>query len=177
MACWNVINHTELSSANATLMDVSGISGDYDHLYIVAKMRSSKVAQKDDARFRINNDAGGNYGGSFIFSGGTGDISSYQQASTGAWQDIQITAASTLADTFSTTEIWLPDYSNSTTFKTGLIKSSATGNGSTTYYQGINVTGSHWRDTDPITQVSFYVATDTLEQYSSVTIYGINGAA
>jgi hypothetical protein len=177
MAVWNVVNHTELGSANATLIDVTSISSSYDHLYLIAKVRSSKNAYKHEMDMRFNADSGSNYGATHLFSGGSGDISSYTKSSQTAIVDIQITGDFTLADTYSTTEIWLPDYSNTTTNKTAIIQSTAANNSSTTYRQGLCVIGASWHDTSAIDRIQLYVASDQIMQYSSVTIYGINGAA
>ena len=178
MACWNVVNHTELSSGNATLIDVTSISSSYDHLYVVAKARGDTGVYKTTVNMRFNNDSGSNYGGNYLFSGGSGDISSYNKTSQTSISDIQIAGDFNLADTFSTTEIWIPDYSNTTTNKSAIIQSTTTGNSSTTYRQGLTQIAASWHDTSAIDRIQLYASsTFNIMQYSSVTIYGINGAA
>ena len=54
MAVWNVINHTELSSGNATLIDWTSIPASYDHLYGLLSIRSDGSAEQQAWKCQLN---------------------------------------------------------------------------------------------------------------------------
>jgi len=179
MAVWNVVNHTELSSGNATLIDVTSISSSYDHLYLMASIRSDKASTyRTNAEIQFNNDTGTNYDTVHIYSGG-GNVTpnSYKQNGVDSFDDIECAAADCLADTFSFLEMWIYNYSNTTHFKQCLMLSGTPNNSSTEHHGGIKVTAGVWSSTSAIDRIKIFQGSDDFVQYSNVTIYGINGAA
>ena len=179
MAVWNVVNHTELSSGNATLIDVTSISSSYDHLYLMASIRSDKASvYKTNSEIQFNGDTGNNYDTCQLYSGG-GNVkpNSYKQNGVDSFDDIETAAADCLADTFSSLEMWIYNYSNTTHYKQCLILSTTPNNSATQHHGAIKVSSGIWSDTSAIDRIKIFQGSDDFVQYSSVTIYGINGAA
>ena len=179
MAVWNVVNHTELSSGNATLIDVTSISSSYDHLYLMASIRSDKASTKrTNAEIQFNGDTGNNYDTCQLYSGG-GNVTpnSYKQNGVDSFDDIECAAADCLADTFSSLEMWIYNYSNTTHYKQCLMLGATPNNDAAQHMGGMKVTSGLWSDTSAIDRIKIFQGSDDFVQYSSVTIYGINGAA
>jgi hypothetical protein len=179
MAVWNVVNHTELGAGSATMIDVTSISSSYDHLYLMGSLRSDKAATtRTNAEIRFNGDTGTNYDTVHIYSGG-GNVTptGYKQNGVDSFDDIECAAASCLADTFSSFEMWIYNYSNTTHMKQCLLLSSTPDNDAAEHKGGIKVTAGVWSSTAAIDRINMFVGTDNFVQYSSLTIYGINGAA
>ena len=61
MAGWNVIDHTELG-ASAAVYNPTSIPSSYDHLYLVASIRTDDATTYYDlGNVKFNGDAGSNY--------------------------------------------------------------------------------------------------------------------
>ena len=179
MAVWNVVNHTELSSGSATMIDVTSIPSSYDHLYLMGSLRSDKAgAARTNAEIQFNGDTGTNYTTVHIYSGGGNNTpTGYKQTGVDSFDDIECAAADCLADTFSSFEMWIYNYSNTTHLKQCLLLSSTPNNDAAEHKGGIKVTAGVWASTAAIDRIKMFVGTDNFVQYSSMTIYGINGAA
>lgn len=179
MAVWNVVNHTELGAGSATMIDVTSIPATYDHLYLVGSLRSDMAAtEKTVAEIQVNGDTGTNYTTNFIYSGG-GNNTPTGSKYTGydSFDGIQIPAADCLADTFSSFEMWIYNYSNTTHLKQCLLLSAVPNNDPLEHKGSIMVAANVWASTAAIDRIKMFVGTDNFVQYSSMTIYGINGAA
>ena len=179
MAVWNVVNHTELGAGSATMIDVTSIPATYDHLYLVGSLRSDKAsATRTSAEIQFNADTGTNYTQNYVYSGGANNTpTANKQTGYDSFQDIECPAADCLADTFSSFEMWIYNYSNTTHLKQCLLLSSSPNNDVVEHRGGIKVTAGVWASTAAIDRIKMFVGTDNFVQYSSMTIYGINGAA
>ncbi len=175
MAVWNVIDHTELSGT-ASSYDVTSISASYDHLYLKYSARSDKSAYRDFPKVTLNADTGTNYSATYLFTG-TSTPSSYRGTGKTGIEDIEMTASSATADTFGVGILWIPYYSNSANFKQILVGSAAEGATTTDYQWGLNVVAGLWSDTSAVDQITLTPQSgDDFVQYSTFTLYGINGA-
>jgi hypothetical protein len=86
-------------------------------------------------------------------------------------------AASSLADTFGVTTIWIPNYSNTTHGKTTLVSNCNPNNDSTAGRWYVYLYAGFWNNTDAIDELKILGSSTNFAQHSSVTLYGINGAA
>jgi hypothetical protein len=175
MACWNLINHTELGSANATLIDVTSISSSYDHLCLLGSFRSDKSAYRTNAQLRFNNDSGSNYNVTHLYSGGS-TPTSYRDTNDSSFDDIELPAASALTNGFGTFQMWIPYYANTANHKQAIILSTSPNTDGTAHRQGIKAAAGMWASTAAIDRITVFQSSDDFVQYSSITIYGINGA-
>ena len=119
MAVWNVIAEDTLSAA-ASSFTLSSISSSYDHLYMVVSARDDKSAYFNSLEFRFNNTSTP-YSNTYLYAH-SGTVSSTRDSGGSIGDVISIMAsASTLADTFSTTTLWIPNYSNTSNDKQCII--------------------------------------------------------
>lgn len=125
-----------------------------------------------DIRMRINSDSNTNY--SFMYMRSSEGSTSYGRSSS----QNQIISASSGADS-SLNSMMIADfidYSNSTTFKSVLIRGSAAG-----YLSPISATVGLWRSTNPITSILIFAGasnngTANLRSGTNITLYGIKAA-
>ena len=177
MAVWNVIDHTELTGSAATY-DVSSIptDGTYDHLYLAMSVRTDSSGFYESLYLRFNGDSGSNYSAVALYAGTT-TPSSNKNDSVAQIENIYVSTASHLADTFSPIRIWIPNYANSANFKPLFLSSNAVGNSSTNNQWYVSYTGGMWADTDAIDQLTVTIAGgDSFVEYSTFTLYGLVGA-
>ena len=181
MATWNVINHTDLGSANATLVHWTSIPASYDHLYIMMSQRmTGSGSYSDSFKMEINGETGNtnySYNGLYTTSGtpaGEGVALGSQATAIGYPRS---PAASSLADTFGVTTIWIPNYSNTTHGKTTLVSNCNPNNVSTAGNWYVYLYAGFWDNTDAIYELKILGSSTNFAQHSSVTLYGINGAA
>jgi|14BtaG_2_1085337.scaffolds.fasta_scaffold25907_1 hypothetical protein len=175
MAVWNVIQHTELGASAATVTHGS-ISGSYDHLYGIISCRSDQSAYTNSIMVQFNNDTGGNYGFTDIQSANN-TPSAYSQDGATQIGYPNVPAASALADTFGVIEYWIPHYSNTANFKPCFFKAAAPNVSTTASQAAMKFTGAIWESTAAITEIDFTLnGGHDYVQYSTFTLYGINGA-
>ena len=177
MACWNVINHTELSG-NATDYEVTSISSAYEHLYCVVSARSDKSAYYEMVDIQLSGDTGSNYYSTALqmfkaaspFSGGffTGKAQ---------FEGAYVNAASMAGDTFSPMEILIPNYSNAVGDKQVIIKGGCPNWSTTDYQYMVYLIGGCHDSTAAVDEFKLKLnGGNNFIQYSTFTLYGINGA-
>ena len=176
MATFNVINHQELSGS-ATTVTHSSISGSYDHLYGIVNARSDQSAWKTGMMIQFNNDTGANYGFTDI-QAASGTPSTYGQTNATAIGYPPIPGASATANAFSCSYFYIPDYTSTAKFTQLIFVSVAPSNSGTSAQWEVKQTAAIWKSTAAITEIDFTLnGGDDFVQYSTFTLYGINGAA
>ena len=176
MAAWTHIAHDALSLP-ASSVTWSSIPSSYDHLYLKYSARSDKAAAyRDYPDITLNADTGTNYSATYLFTG-TATPSSYRTTGGVDIVDLEMTAASSTADTFGVGILWIPHYSNTANFKQILARSAAEGATTTDYQWGLNVVAGLWSDTSAVDQITLTPQSgDDFVQYSTFDLYGITGA-
>lgn len=180
MPAFTVIDHTELVSG-ANSYTKSSIPSSYDHLYFVASVRTDGSVYTDYAEFEFNADTTTSNYSYTILTGNTATPASSRGTTAQAISLFggEVCGASTTADTFSTVKMWIPNYANTTGFKSATI-SVTTENASTTNYQwGLWQGANLWHSTAAINELKYYVydiGGDNFVQYSTFTLYGVTGA-
>ncbi len=178
MAAFTVIDHTELTGATASWSKTS-IPSSYDHLLILASIRSSKSSAYDKVDFQMGNgslDTGTNYSDTNLqaFNTASGAPTSGRGTGGDSIDFIYISADSATADTFGTVKIWIPNYANTTGYKQAICTSTAP-NASTSSW-GMMITAGLWSSTSAVDCVGIKETGDDLMQYSTFTLYGVTGA-
>ena len=175
MACWNLIEHKELG-ASASSASFTSISASYDHLVLLSSARSDDAGVWDYMNFQVNGDTGSNYSRVAIRAN-TSTISSPRSTNGAYWTYNYIPAAGALADTFGTCETWFINYADTNNY-TQIMTSSTFPNNSTTDSQwGVRFEAGLWYNTAAINRVdALQESGDDFVQYSTFTLYGINGA-
>lgn len=159
---------TTLGSSSADIT-ITGISQSYTDLVLVVSARSTYAAAEVAGFIRVGNgsiDTGNNYSSTRLL--GTGSSASSARAtnvSRVVWDAIP--GSTSASGNFCTTIISIQNYSNTTTYKTLLVRSNEPNN-------YVEATVGTWRNTAAINQIRIYGdgAAD-LAAGSTVTIYGI----
>jgi len=176
MACWNVIDHTELSGT-ANYYEKTSIPSSYDHLYFVASARSDTSSYLGSCKLTFNGIGGTSYGVTTMYAL-TSTPSSQSETGNDRINYIYVAADSVLSDTFGTVEIWVPNYANTSNYKQVLSKWTCPNNSTTDSQWILGQTAGLFMNTAAINQFTFGInGSDDFMQYSTFTLYGINGAA
>ena len=178
MAAFTVIDHTEAGTGGVAYWEESSIASSYDHLLVKASVRSEGSGYiAGGIAVNLNGDAGYEY--TYVSleaqtatptTGGAG--SDQQYAASGA-----IGGTTILADTFTTFQMWIPNYANTANSKQ-MIVNNAIENNSTTDAQWYTYLGaSLYHPTAAIHTVKLSInAGDDFAEFSTFTLYGVTGA-
>ena len=176
MAVRTHIAHSALSLPAATVT-WTGISGSYDHLYLKMSTRCDAVSYSTNIYVNFNSDTGTNYSETQLYAGTATPASYRASGQTKLQYSGYSTGTSALADTFSSTTMWIPNYANTANFKQTLTSSVSPNNSTTDSQWLVNTTAGLWGATPAaihtILLTSF--SSDFVAQ-STFDLYGILGA-
>ncbi len=176
MAAFTVIDHTELTGATASWSKTS-IPSSYDHLLIVASIRSSKSDWDDKVDFQMGNgslDTGTNYSDTFMYASNAAPLSDNITGRTKI-DHLWVNGDDALADTFSPLKIWIPNYANTTGYKPVFCAANYMVVSVTTRWS-LHVVAGLWASTSAVDCVGITETGDDMMQYSTFTLYGVTGA-
>lgn len=162
---------TRLTSNTATVT-FSGISQSYTDLQLVISGKLNNAAQQTGFYIWYNGVNTTTYSDTFMQGAGTA-VGSGRETNNVAAITVQTPSnATSPSSIFGNAEVYIPNYANSSNFKTWLA-SGVTENNSNTAYQ--NITAGLWRSTAAITSISVssFGNGDWLTS-SSFTLYGIS---
>ena len=161
-----LIASTTLGSAAATI-SISSIPGTYTDLLLVCSLRSTHSAAVD--LYGSFNSTTTNYSRRLLYTTGSSALS-YSDSNRifGA-----IAGTNFTADTFSSTEFYIPNYAGSTN-KSVSITNAAENNGTSVY---LEATALLWSNTAAITSVEISPGSGNFATNSSAYLYGITNAS
>jgi hypothetical protein len=162
--------------SNAVTVTFTAIPGTYTDLILVANMRGS-AATFNNMGFpllQFNTDTGNNYSYTSLFARNTGGGNSAVSERSSNTDGIKTLA--NISNIFSPNIIQIQNYSNTTTYKTALVRGS--GENGTTAVDGVLAEVGLWRNTAAITSVQLNLAavSQTIQTGSTFTLYGIKAA-
>ena len=169
-ATYELIASTTLGAAAASV-DFDSIPATYTDLLLVGSARHTVVYL--DCYLRINNDSGSNY--SYRRLTGNGASAASANASSQTWLSLfpLINASGYTANTFSSFEVYIPNYAGST--NKSVSATGATETNATTSY--IGAIAGLWSQTSAITRLTFFPDSGAnLVTGSSFFLYGITKA-
>lgn len=176
MAVWNVIDHQELTSG-ATSITKSSIPATYDHLYLLISARTDESTIIDECSFNVNGSTSAEYSLTNMYAYTSTETAERRHGET-KFERFKVCGASVLADTFSMIELWIPNYKNTDHYKQMTCKISLPNNNSSDYQWYYALMGLLWSNTAAINELTLTNAGgDDFVQYSTWTLYGINGVA
>ena len=174
MAAFTVIDHTELGASAASWSKTS-IPSSYDHLLIKASVRTDVSAYYNQLSMRFNNSSATDYSRTQLYAETATPASSRASGET-AFTGMYVNGASSLADTFSTLTVWIPNYANTANFKQAFAQTSAENASTTGYTWSLGLIAGLWSSTDNIERIRITAGTGDWMQYSTFTLYGVTGA-
>jgi hypothetical protein len=154
---------TQTLGSAASSITFSSIAGTYTDLRLVYSGKVTVTGK--DVRVQFNGDTGGNY--SYTWLGGNGSSASSGRLANSAYIASYALVGSSSSPT--TMGIDIMNYSNTTTYKTCLLRNSDAPS-EVIAYAGL------WRSTAAITSVTMFPNTDQFATGSTFTLYGIKAA-
>ncbi len=158
---------TTTASGSSDSVSFTSISASYTDLIIIANWGVSLAG--DGIVMRFNSDTGTNYSDTELY--GTGSTAASQRRSNASFIDITRATGGDGTNKYSNGIINVQNYSNTTTYKTALIRSNlATGT-----YAGVDAIAGLWRSTSAITSITILTLSSgsNLLSGSTFTLYGI----
>jgi len=147
--------------------DFTSIPSTYTDLRLVIYGRGTYASTTFGGYGRLNNDSGTNYSYTRLFSDGTAQ--SQRNNNTDTFQVGELPSANATTNIFGQSVIDILNYSNTTTYKTLLVRTSTPGY-TFTY---VNL----WRSTAAINRITFGTAgLNNMKTGSVATLYGIKAA-
>jgi hypothetical protein len=146
------------SGSSSTQLVMTSIPGTYTDLILVGRISTSMVGVNGYLQF--NGDTGSNYSWTRILGDGSSASSSRGTSQTGI---------NYLVNDYTTTICRIQNYSNSTTFKTALVRA----NNPSDY---VTATVGLWRNTAAITSVTIDLDGNTIPSGTTFSLYGIAAA-
>lgn len=179
MACWNVIATSELSSSAATIT-IGSIPSSYDHLYLTFSSRNGRTAYYQYLLYEFNGDNSFDYSYTTIYAS-TSTVGTAREGTSDSIRGIigsYCGSNSLEADTFSTNTLWIPDYANTSHFKSCISSGMIPNTSNTDNQYRADWTAGLYQDTAAISQILLKPGALGAEfmQYTTYTLYGINGA-
>ena len=177
MAVWTHIAHDSLSLPAASVT-WSSISGSYDHLLIKVSARTDVNSRYSKVYIQFNGDStSGDYSNTYLYAG-TASVGSARDNSENYIDHLYVACGSqAAADTFGAGEIWIPNYANSSNFKSVICSGTQENDSSDDWDWMLTVLAGLWQNTDAITQIDLTTdAASDYQAYSTFDLYGITGA-
>ena len=158
---------TTLSSATPTIT-FSSISGSYTDLIIAGGLRvDNSSSGSQNAVIRFNSDSGSNYSWTYFLANGS---NAYTSRTSNATELLVSTVGNDNTARYSS-EIWqINNYSNTTTYKTVLLRHNADYDNQLQCWVGL------WRSTSAINSISITAGSANWAAGSTLTLYGIAAA-
>ncbi len=170
---YQIIARTTVGSGGAANIEFTSIPNIYTDLLVKISHRSSRTGfTVSDTGLQFNSDTvASNYTSRRLFSDGSGAASDSITHSSGYWG--YSSAANATANTFTNTEIYIPNYTSSNA-KSYSIDSAQENNVSAAYAFFI---AGIWTGTAAITTIKLFDANSAnFVQYSTATLYGIKNS-
>ena len=166
------IANITVGSGGATTMEFTSIPSTYTDLLIKFSGRDTYAAAVHNIQMTFNNSSTG-YTGKNIYSDGTSSGSG-GSASPNWMQGTFLNGATSTSNTFSSIEIYIPNYagsSNKSVSFDAAVENNSTSSGGVSMWAGL------WSNTAAITSIKFTsIDAATTSQYSTATLYGIKNS-
>jgi hypothetical protein len=165
-----LIAHTEVGSGGAANIEFTSIPGTYDDLFVVTSFRQPGAFANGDTDLVFNGDTGSNYSTTRIQASGTSALSARTTSQTNLFVSDDPAANGTVS-TFSSNNLYIPDYKNTSNYKQVIVDNVREANSSTAYFMAL--WAGLWRSTSAITSIKFIPERGSYVQYSTATLYGV----
>ena len=157
-----------VGSGGASSIDFTSIPATYTDLVIKASVRSTRNSGWDAMRLRFNSSATG-YSDRVLAGDGTAPFT-FVNAVTNYIFCGDINDAATTSNTFSNTEIYIPNYTSSNN-KSLSVDSMEENNGTTAQ---ADLIGGFWTNTSAITSIALSANVGNFVENSTAVLYGIS---
>jgi len=157
-----------VGSGAPNTINFSNISQTYTDLIVKMSVRSNQPSSTNSGLYiYFNNDSSSIYSATTIEGNGS-SVASYRNSTGAIWYSLA-TASTATSNTFSSIEMYMPNYTSSN-YKS-VVLDSVTETNSGTAYQ--DLAAGLYRSTNAITSVYISNGGQTLAQYSEFSLYGV----
>jgi hypothetical protein len=154
-------------ASSASAITFNNIPQNYTDLVLKLSLRSDTTGTSRGLSFTLNNSASANYATRYVYGYSGGTASGSTSADTSMYSGLY-GGTSYTASTFSNMEIYIPNYSGSTSKSVSI--DSVMENNSTTNYVGF--WAGLWSNVTAVSSIQLLGSTNFV-QYSTATLYGI----
>jgi hypothetical protein len=154
-----------VGAGGASTIDFTSIPATYTDLVI--KLSGRYSASTFDGHYIAFNGSTSTFSGKYLYGSGSSTVSGSLARYLGT-----INGTASTANTFTSTEIYIPNYSGST--NKSFSSDSVTENNATESYA--NMVAGLWATTSAITSISISLPTGNFVQYSTASLYGIKNS-
>jgi hypothetical protein len=159
-----------VGSGGAASIDFTSIPSTYTDLVLKVSLRA-ETSGIDAAKVTFNSSSSG-YSYRSIWSSGSGTPASYNGSSDGFFQLQYSGGTSSTGSTFTSGEMYIPNYAGSTN-KSASLDQVQENNATTAYMVPMALL---WSNTAAITSITIAQSNGNLAQYSTATLYGVKNA-
>jgi hypothetical protein len=155
-----------IGAGGSSSVTFSSIPGTYQHLQ-VRTIQQNSISGSSDLKFTFNGDGAANYSQHYLYTAGSTVNSAATASATyvpGAMLGVTGTPAPSVCD--------ILDYANTNKFKTTKTMMGYDDSSSTAYFF---LTSGFWRNTAAITSITCTPLNGTMQQYTTIALYGIKG--
>ena len=165
-----LLERTELNASAASITFANIPQTGYTDLKVVISTRLDSASGANFHYIRFNGSTSG-YDGRQLYGNGSSAVSASGSGNWGTNYGLagRGTGASTTANTFSNGEIYIPNYGSSNN-KSYSYDGTAENNATLAMAE---IVGGIWSNTAPITSITLLTPSQTWQQHSTVTLYGI----
>ena len=167
---FELIASSTVGSGGATTIDLTSIPSTYTDLVLKVSARTT-TGSFPDGSLQFNNDTGSNYRWRNIYGTGSG-AGSNNGGTTTSIAFGTLVGSSETANTFTSSEIYIPNYAGST--QKSLSADSVTENNASTAYMAM--LAGLWTSTSAITSIKLTTSATAFAQYSTAYLYGVKNA-
>ena len=165
---YTLISSVTVGSGGAATMDFTSIPQTYTDLKIVISARNTAASGVESQILLTVNGNGSNGSWKLLYGNGSAAVSG---AGSGYLQPAHAPSAPTTANTFGNAEIYFPNYTSTTTYKS-FSSDFVTENNATSSLLGIYA--NLWSSNSAITQLTLTSNVSNFVQYSTAYLYGIS---
>lgn len=167
---YELIETIEVGAGGAASIEFTSIPQDGVDLVCVVSLRTSKASGNPDAiEFQFAGDTGGNYTTLWLEGTGSGVATASTTTSRGYAEHLGQHSAYT-SNTFGNTSIYVSNYTSSASKSISI--DGVTENNATGSYQ--EIAAGLWNNSSAVTSVKIYSGGNTLQQYSTASLYKIS---
>ena len=165
MANTYVLIASNTLGSSAASVTFSSIPGTYTDLVLKWSARDGRASNVNGVRLRFNSNTSTLYSDTWLYSSGSGDVSSFADSTAAQMAISENNSANATSNTFANNEIYIPNYagSNNKSFSTD----SVTENNGTNAYA--SMMASLWSNASAITSLSITTNSGTILQHSTLS--------
>jgi hypothetical protein len=171
---FTLITSYAVTGASTSVIDLTSIPSTYTDLCLKLSIRHDTAGGEDTPYIRFNNDSASNYDQVFGSARGSG-VPSSSSGSTNSFWIGTVAGAGDTSGSFSSIDIYIPNYAGTTYYKTVDSKSVTEGMVGSLYTRNF---GGHWKSTSAINRITVGITSAGYKFVvgSTAYLYGIKNS-